>query len=99
VSLAEWQAGRGSENLFLTVKDDDTADTISKAKLETYITNSTLTAWYDQDSDDEIAWVEWISFVIDQNMWTMLDADSDHHVSAEEFTAQGMDGALMVKWL
>jgi hypothetical protein len=32
-------------------------------------------------------------------MWTLLDADADHHVHAEEFTAQGMDGDLMVKWL
>lgn len=47
VTLAEWQAGRVSENLFLTIKDDDAVDYITKANLETYITNTTLTVWYD----------------------------------------------------
>lgn len=99
VSLAEWQAGRQSENSFMTIKNDDTVDDIPKAALETFVTNSSYTLWYDENADDSITWTEWINYAIDQNMWTLLDADTDDHASPAEFQTMGFDADAMILWL
>lgn len=99
VSLAEWQAGRQSENLFMTIKNDDSADNIAKANLEAHVTNTSYTTWYDEDGDDAITWTEWMNYYIDQNMWTLLDADADHYVSPAEFQTMGFDADKMIEWL
>jgi hypothetical protein len=99
ITIDEWTAGKESENSFLTVKNNDTADCFETTVIEATVGNSSYNDWYDENLDGMICWDEWISYDIDQNQWTLLDVDGNDYLDSTELNATNIDPSLILQWL
>jgi len=99
ITIDEWTAGKVSENAFLTVKANDTADCFDVSLLAAYVGNDTYNDWYDENLDGEVCWREWMNFDMDQAYWSYLDVDGDDYVNATELNATDIAPELILQWL